>query len=517
MSRVACIDVPALPLQILRRDRPEWGGYPLAVVAEDRPTATVLSVSRAALALGIRPGMRYAAALGLSRELRAGVVPPARVAEVRSELVGALHRLSPRVEPDAERVSVVWVDPRGMLALHGSHERWAAAAQGVLEAQGLSGAVVVGFRRLPTLAVARADRRGQDRRGGARSGDERRGGSGRVEVLRSVDEETMRAAEALLVRLDLPPALTEALQLFGLRTLGQLLQLPPGEVSVRLGAEALALHRAFSGALEAPFCPAPAEEPIEIEAEVEPPDDDRARLLFCLKGALVALTSALASRRTGLGALEVTLWLERAEGLSPRPPVRFTIEPASASRDVVGLVSLCQLKLDSLVLPARVERLVLRAAPRPLEETQLALTEHPRKRDPKALARGLSRLRAALGEGAVTRGRLESSWAPEASFRWEPVQDVPAPRVVPPSQLSPPLVRRVLTHAIPLESDARGLPRLGPSSAAPLRLIGPYRVQSGWWSERIERDYFYAERSDGCLLWLYREASGRWFLQGQID
>jgi protein ImuB len=506
MSRIACIDVPALPLQILRRDRPEWGGYPLAVVVEDRPTATVLSVSRSALALGIRPGMRYAAALGLSRELRAGVVPPARIAEVRAELVGALHRLSPRVEPDAERSSVVWVDPRGMLALHGSHERWAAAAQGALEALDLFGTVVVGFRRLPSLAVARAERRG------ARSG-----GSGRIEVLRSADDEARRAADALLVRLDLPPALTEALHLFGLRTLGQLLALPAGEVSVRLGAEALALHRAFSGALEAPLSPAVAEEPIEIEAEIEPPDDDRARLLFCLKGALVALMSALASRRTGLGALEVTFWLERAEGLSPRPPVRFTIEPASASRDVVGLISLCQLKLESLALPARVERLVLGATPRPLEETQLALTEHPRKRDPKALARGLSRLRAALGEGAVTRGRLESSWAPEASFRWEPVEDVPAPRVVPPSQLSPPLVRRVLTHAIPLASDARGLPRLGPSSAAPLRLIGPYRVQSGWWSERIERDYFYAERADGCMLWLYREASGRWFLQGQID
>jgi protein ImuB len=78
-------------------------------------------------------------------------------------------------------------------------------------------------------------------------------------------------------------------------------------------------------------------------------------------------------------------------------------------------------------------------------------------------------------------------------------------------------VRRVLTHAIPLETDARGLPRLGPSSTAPLRLIGPYRVQSGWWSERVERDYFYAERVDGCLLWLYREANGRWFLQGQVD
>lgn len=504
MTRIACIDVPSLPLQILRRDRPEWGGFPLAVVVEDRPTASILAVSRSALALGIRPGMRYAAALGISRELRAGVVPASRVAEVRAELVGALHRLSPRVEPDAERVSVVWVDPRGMLALYESHERWARAAHGVLEALNLFGTIVVGFRRLPTLAVARAERRSKER----------------VEVLSSPHREARRAAEAPLVRLDLPPAMTEALHLFGLRTLGELLALPPGEVSVRLGPEALALHRAFAGALEAPLSPTPPDEPIEIEAEIEPPDDDRARLLFCLKGALVALTSTLASRRTGLGVLRVTLHLERAEGLLPREPVCFSIEPATASREVAGLVELCRLKLESLVLPARVERLVLGAVPRPIEETQLALTENPRKRDPKALARGLSRLRAAFGDTAVTRGRLASSWAPEAAFRWEPIEDVPPPRVQPPGHGPPPLVRRVLAHALPLATDARGLPRLGGKSAESaviVRLIGPYRVQSGWWSDRIERDYFYAEQADGSLVWLYREAAGRWFLQGLVD
>lgn len=500
MTRIACIDVPSLPLQILRRDHPEWGGFPLAVVAEDRPTASILSVSRSALALGIRPGMRYAAALGITRELRAGVVSASRVAEVRAELVGALHRLSPRVEPDAERVSVVWIDPRGMLALFSSHERWAREAHGVLEALNLFGTVVVGFRRLPTLAVARAER-----------------GKKRVEVLRSTDEEARRAAEAPLVRLDLPPAMTEALHLFGLRTLGELLALPPGEVSVRLGPDALALHRAFAGALEAPLSPAAVEEPIEIEAEIDPPDDDRARLLFCVKGALVALTSALAERRLGLGVLEVVLHLERAAHLVPREPVRFSLEPATAGRDTTSIVELVRLKLEAIELPARAEKLVLRAVARRIDETQLALTEHARKRDPKALARGLSRLRAAFGDTAVTRGRLASSWAPEASFRWEPIEDLAPPRVQPPGHGPPPLVRRVLPHALPLESDGRGLPRIAKENARIVQLIGPYRVQSGWWNDRIERDYFYAEQSDGSLLWLYRESSGRWFLQGLVD
>jgi protein ImuB len=68
-----------------------------------------------------------------------------------------------------------------------------------------------------------------------------------------------------------------------------------------------------------------------------------------------------------------------------------------------------------------------------------------------------------------------------------------------------------------------GGPRLDP----PLRsLSGPYRLQSGWWArERAEdasglvtRDYFYAEREDGALLWIFRDpARERWFLQGIVD
>lgn len=521
-ARIVCIDIPSLPLQILRRDHPSWAPFPLAVIAEDRPQASVLSVSRKARELGVRPGMRYAAALAISRELRAAPVAAARIAEVRAELVGALHRLSPRVEPDAVMSSVIWVDPKGMLALFTSYQRWAEEAQSALDALDLMGTVVVGFRRMPTLAVARGKRDADGKRGADANG---------IVVLGSIDEEKKRAAQTPLDRLEIPPTLAEALRLLGIRTLGELLALPASEVSVRLGPEAARFHRSFSSRPcdpqdgEPPLHPVRPVDPIEIEAEIDPPDDDRARLLFCTKGALHALMAALIERRMALGALHLTLSLEHAVNLVPRPPIAFVLEPAVASRDVTQLTELMRLKLETLELPARVTRLKLEAQPTELSGTQLLLTESARRRDPSALARGLSRLRAVFGDDAVTRASLESSWAPEATYRWEPIRvhdpafdrSMEQPSVeVAPASTEPRLMRRVLPTPWALPSDGRGLPKIG---GVLIRLVGPYRVQSGWWSDGLLlRDYFYAEREDGAILWLFRDQStGHWFLQGMID
>ena len=61
-----------------------------------------------------------------------------------------------------------------------------------------------------------------------------------------------------------------------------------------------------------------------------------------------------------------------------------------------------------------------------------------------------------------------------------------------------------------------------PCRRGPLKLLtGPERIESGWWdsgeaSGDIRRDYFIALSSDGCWLWIYRDARlpGGWFLHG---
>ncbi len=503
---ITCVDISSLPLQLLRREHPEWVGLPLAVVEEDRPQAPVLFVSRAASEAGIRTGMRYGPALGLCPALKAGPISVARIDEVRAEIVGALHRTSPRVEADAERSGTFWVDPSGMTSIFGTLERFAHAVHAEITRKALAGNVVVGFSRLSSWAIARV-----------RPG---------VTLLRSPAKEQELASKVPLARLELPNDVKESLHTLGVRTVGELLELPRGDLSVRLGREAARIHALFSDTLRPPLEPAKHISPIEVSAEIDPPDVDEARILFCMKGAVHALVSALVMRRMGLAALDARLELEPAPGRAivktpgvERPPpetVGFLLRPSRASRDEASLVELVRIRLGSLSLPRPVCRLVLTATPAPIEEAQLAMLDGGRSRDPDAIARGLARLRAAFGDDAVTVPKLEDAWLPEASYRWEPVRSIRAPRASSPSRAEPPsLVRRLFAHPLPMQ-ERDGRPLSSPRIAS---LSGPYRLEAGWWDEaRVVRDYFYGEREDGALLWLFRDATTRrWFLQGIVD
>ena len=59
LRRMACIDVPDLPLQMLLREHPTYRDVPTAVVAEERPEAELLLINRHARALRLpNPGGR---------------------------------------------------------------------------------------------------------------------------------------------------------------------------------------------------------------------------------------------------------------------------------------------------------------------------------------------------------------------------------------------------------------------------------------------------------------------------
>ena len=52
VDRMACVDVPAFPLQLLIRRYPEWTALPAAVVEYDRPQGVILWVNEPARRAG---------------------------------------------------------------------------------------------------------------------------------------------------------------------------------------------------------------------------------------------------------------------------------------------------------------------------------------------------------------------------------------------------------------------------------------------------------------------------------
>src|SRR5436189_6126027 len=78
-DRLACVNLPAFPLQLLLKRHPDWAAHPAAVVAEDKPQGLILWVNEIARKSGMLPGFRYAAGFSLNSALRAGEVPVADI------------------------------------------------------------------------------------------------------------------------------------------------------------------------------------------------------------------------------------------------------------------------------------------------------------------------------------------------------------------------------------------------------------------------------------------------------
>lgn len=501
-GRVACVELPALPLQLLLREHPSWRELPVAVVEADRPQAKLLWVNEHARALRVLPGMRFAAARSLAGSLRAAVVDDERVAALEGELFTAMLEFSPRVEPAA--TGTFYIDPGGMVLLWGRLDSWASALQAKLAALGFESSIVVGFHRFRTHAIART-----------RSG---------AWVLDDRHAEARMAAGVALDRLELPTRLRDELAGLGVRTLGQFLALPGAELRLRFGREAELLHRrASDGHFEVLQARAPSEPIVETLA-LEPPESDLARLLFVIKPLLERLLERLAARGMAMSALRLRLRFERITWPdAPPEPLEQRIEPAAPTLECRPIVELLRLRFDAISLPSAIDELELELVGQHVDARQIALFRTQTRRDLDAADRALARLRASLGPEAVTRASLRAAHLPEARFTWTPIQrtSFPAPERMKVEGQLPPRLRRLLHRPerlparLPREQDGWIIePELGPVVA----LHGPFRASGGWWVREIERDYYYVETREGAILWVfYDRMRRRWYLHGRLD
>jgi protein ImuB len=488
-ARIACVDVPALSLQLVIRAHPEWEGDPVVVVEDDRPLAKIVWANRAARAHKIRRGMSFAQAKALSARLHAEVVAEPAVLSGIDALFDLLVPYSPSIEPVLPQPGLFWLDPRGMQALFGNLERWAARVHEKLCEQRFVASVVVGHVRARVFAIACVQ-------------------SGPF-VVQDDDQEQRLSARVPLDRLGISPALRDDLALLEVHTVGDLLRLPVAQLRVRYGAEAARLHDFCSGKSWTPLLPRIPLPPLCLSLEVDPPDDDCARLLFGLKAVLDDAAARLAAQHQAITALELTLRLDAPDGI-PRER-RERIETAAPTLDVPQLVDLLRLRLATVDLPAKVEHIAVQVEAARVHARQVALQHGNKPRDLEAAARAIARLRASLGPQAVTRARLCEAYLPEAAFCFEPTRELALPRPQPAPASDLPLVRRLLPAPVALAGDAPAL-RGG-------AMFGPYRVASGWWGERKhERDYHFVETRTGELLWIfYDRALRRWFVQGAVD
>jgi len=494
MDRLACVDLPALPLQVLLRRHPDWEGHPTAVVERDKPQAPLLWVGERARERGILPGIRYAAALSLCAELCAGVVEDHEVEEAVSEVLRRLNRFSPSVEPSAEEPGVFWLDASGLHHLYPSLATWASEIRTELEVDGFESSIAVGFTRFGTYALAR---------------------SSRTElVLEDRQEEVRRARRIPLSRLGVDPGFREALHKLGVDRVEELLDLPPAGIRERFGDEAHRLHRMAAGDLWTPLRPVEQVEPVTRTLLLIEPVLDTTQLLFHVKGLLHPLLQELAQRGESLTGLHIRLVPEHGDDETD------VIRPASPTTGSDELVLLTRIRLEALQLTSGVIEIHLQAESVPGDRSQTELLGRSSSRDLDAGARALGFVRAEFGPDSVVKPVLRSGHLPEASFDWEPLLRPSLPRAT--RHPTPPMVRciwhRPRSVHQPPARDPRGWMLHGLGLGTIVRWDGPHVFRGGWWARELHREYWFATTREGSVLWLYHDRQrGRWVVQGRVE
>lgn len=496
MRRTACIDLPAFPLQLLLRQQLDWKTHPVAVVDADKPQGILLWVNEKARASRILPGMRYAAALSLARDLRAAEVSSKTIQDETAAMSRRLRLFTPHVEPaSGDEPGVFWLDATGLERIHGSLSNWAALLRSDLKRQGFISGLAVGFSRFGTYAVSRSKRS--------------------AIVFRTLAEERAAARRVPLDRLNLETKTRDALHKLGIDDVGRFVDLPAAGIERRYGPQAYRLHRLASGELRLPLQPEKPLPPPMKRLLLDHAERDVPRLMAAIERLIDPLLGMLRERNQLLTEIRVGFRFERmGDHLE-------TIRPAAPTLDVKQLIDLIRLRLQAIrKLPDGVDELVLAASGTAVAPGQLRLLGKRPKRDLAAANRALARVRAELGDGAVLRARLREGHLPEASFSWEPLKQLT--RSAPRRDERGALVRRIYARPILLPSRPRQEPDgwmlRGLDQGPVVRTLGPYIVAGGWWQRAVHREYHFAETQKGQLFWIfYDRGRRRWFLQGRVE
>jgi protein ImuB len=293
--------------------------------------------------------------------------------------------------------------------------------------------------------------------------------------LEEVPVEAACAAEAL-----------EFLRSIGMKTLGDLLALPREGLAQRCGAALLdELDRARGVLPEGRvyFAPPPR---FAARLELPAPVSHAEGLLFAARRLLLQLEGLLAARHAGTRYFDLIL-----EKTSVR------IELASPARDAERFARLLRERLEKLALARPVETIGVEAGDFvPLGERTVGMFGDALA-EAEDWARLLERLELRLGRGAVHGLALHPDHRPELAWR-----------AVEPGEWEP----REFRHGSPRPLWLLDTPRrLGPQ--APPLLLGPERIEAGWWDgDEARRDYFIAQDRES-MTWVYREG-GEWYLHG---
>ena len=496
-KRIVCLIMPRFSVEVCLRANPSLAGRRIAV-AEGASRREIVSASPDAggVHVGMTPKQARAACPGLVVVARDEAAERAAV----TELLDALEACGPSVEGAAP--GLCYFDgtnlPAGEAATLG-------AAMALAGALGFASAAAVADDKFTARSAAFVNCAGLGPAPSAAGGATIVPAGGSAAFL----------APLSMTLLPLAPGDADRFDLLGLRTMGQIVALPPGPLAARFGERARDYARLARGDDDEPLRPRQSSLTHEDRFAFDGAVETLEPLFFALRGCIANIAARLAGAAQVCNRVDIILDGERSIA---NIPVALAEPTASA----VTIFELARIALESHEGLRPVEAIIVRAAPCALPPPQLTLFDGASASRRTALAATLARLRAMLSEEELVtmeptpaRSRL-----PERLQRAVPV--------VSPQQLDAEVKGR---FALPPASKAREPAR---PWAPALRLVnppkpidtpngsstraGPFRLSESWWDRPVDRDYYQLIDRGGSLLLVFRDlCDGRWYLQGVFD
>ncbi len=485
---------------------------PLAVIAKGKGGKRIAGLNRSAREAGLQTGMLLTDACAMLPSLAAAPHEPQGEARELKRLAAICNRFSPWTAPD--QPDGLWIEATGLAHLFGGEEAMldrivhflhglGFAARGAMASTAGAAWGLARFSKTPSVVVP--------------PGEE-------AHALAALSVKALRiGAEgaALLERL-------------GLKTVGQILQIPRASLRARLGkAITCRLDQALGREGEAlsPLMPEPV-----YAARLEFADPLTA-FEGLEKTARILIDSVTERLQTdGKGARRFTLALfDTQNGVSE---VRFQMaRPSAAPKHVARVLreklSALEGRFDPTLGFDAVALYALCAEPLVNRQTDILGSVSDGENDKEKIAQFLDRVAARLGEKSVTRFAFAESHWPERASIQIPATGAAQPRAsAAPSPMCLPRPLMMLPHPEPITAIAL-VPDYPPRKFVwrrchhnVTRAEGPERISPEWWQESgggkvpAARDYYVVEDERGQRFWLYREGvygkseHQRWFMHG---
>ena len=499
----AAVYIPEFPIVAWLRAEPAAQRQALAILEGAAPLERVVACNRVARNLGVAHGMGkvQAEAAGAIR-FRARQISGEQ--EAFAGVLRCAEQFSPRIEAIASPensyggalrlAATLLIDRAGTETLFGTAERYAQRLYAALRTARFPARVATAHNAEASLLLALS-----------------------YPGVTCADSKSLESKLAPLPVSALP-CVEETLATFrrwGIRTLGELAQLPETGLISRLGQSGLRLQQLARGNAERLLVPETPEFALVESTAFDTPIEVLDSLLFILSPLLERLLRKAMNQAYALRAVRLVLQLE------PSGAHELCVRPAVPTQNRDLLLKLLNLELQAHPPPAGIVALTLSAEPSHPQTPQRGLfqAQFP---EPDRLDLLLARLRSIAGEDNVGSPQLSNSLCDDAftiaAFR--PSLSTISKQVRTPNRLAirklrPPQAVRIAMHG----DEPRLLFWRGKKLTIAV-VTGPWHSSGCWWDSNVwDKDEWDALIADPpqALRLMQEHASKAWFVVGFYD